>query len=65
MLAYLYKDYLRFAKLLGYDLRNNRYAFPKNLKEEHDKIEKQYEIQSKTIIQEAISRRGKELSKNK
>ena len=63
--TYLYKDYLRFAKLLGYDLKNNRYAFPKNLKEEHDKIEKQYEIQSKTIIQEAISRRGKELSKNK
>lgn len=63
--TYLYKDYLRFAKLLGYDLKNNRYAFPKNLKEEHDKLEKQYEIQSKTIIQEAISRRGKELSKNK
>ena len=45
--TYLYKDYLRFAKMLGLDLRNNRYAFPKNLKEEHDKLEKQYEIQSK------------------
>lgn len=63
--TYLYKDYLRFAKLLGYDLKNNRYAFPKNLEEEHDKLGNQYEIQSKTIIQEAISRRGKELSKNK
>ena len=45
--TYLYKDYLRFAKLLGFDLKNNRYAFPKKLKEEHDKFEKQYEIQSK------------------
>ena len=63
--TYLYKDYLRFAKLLGYDLKNNRYAFPKNLREEHDKLEMQYEIQSKKIIQEAISKRGKELSKNK
>lgn len=63
--TYLYKDYLRFAKLLGYDLKNNRYAFPKNLKEEHDKLEKQFEIQSKTIIQKAISKRNKELSVNK
>lgn len=63
--TYLYKDYLRFASLLGYDLKNNRYAFPKNLKKEHDKLEQQYEIQSKTIIQDAISRRSKLLSKNK
>lgn len=63
--TYLYKDYLRFAKLLGYDLKNNKYAFPKNLKEEHDKLENQYEIQSKTIIQKAIIKRGKELSANK
>lgn len=62
---YLYKDYLRFAKLLGFDLKNNRYAFPKNLKEEHDKLEKQYEIQDKKIINQAIIRRSKELSVNK
>ena len=63
--TYIYKDYLRFAKILGYDLKNNRYAFPKNLEEEHDKLEKQYEIQNKTILQKAIIRRGKELSSNK
>ena len=63
--TYLYKDYLRFAKLLGFDLKNNRYAFPKNLKEEHDKLEKQYEIQSKKLINKAIIKRGKELSVNK
>lgn len=62
---YLYKDYLRFAKMLGFDLKNNRYAFPKNLEEEHDKLEKQYKIQSKTIIQKAIIKRGQELATNK
>jgi DNA-directed RNA polymerase subunit RPC12/RpoP len=63
--TYLYKDYLRFAKILGLDLKNNRYAFPKNLKEEHDKLEAQYEIQSKILIQKAIIKRGKELLANK
>lgn len=63
--TYLYKDYLRFAKVLGFDLKNNKYAFPKNLRKEHDKLEKQYEIQSKTLINKAIIKRGKELSANK
>lgn len=63
--TYLYKDYLRFAKLLGLDLKNNRYAFPKNLREEHDKLESQYEIQSKKLIQAAIVKRNKELLINK
>lgn len=63
--TYLYKDYLRFAKLLGFDLKNNRYAFPKNLKEEHDILEKQYKINNKKIIQEAIAKRNKELLINK
>lgn len=63
--TYLYKDYLRFAKMLGLDLKNNKYAFPTNLKEEHDKLEKQFEIQSKTIIKKAIIKRNKELSVNK
>ena len=61
---YLYKDYLRFAKFLGFDLKNNRYAFPKNLQEEHDKLEKQYKINNKKIIRQAISKRSKELSVN-
>ena len=62
---YLYKDYLRFAKLLGLDLKNNRYAFPKNLKEAHDTLERQFKVQSNKIMQKTISKRGKELSKNK
>lgn len=63
--TYLYKDYLRFAKLLGFDLTNNKYAFPKNLKEEHDKLSKEYEVQENKILHTAIIRRGKELSVNK
>ena len=63
--TYLYKDYLRFAKLLGFDLKNNRYAFPKNLIEEHDKLEKQFRINGTSIIKKAIIRRSKELSINK
>lgn len=63
--TYLYKDYLRFAKFLGFDLKNNKYAFPKNLKEEHDKLEKQYEIQNEKIIKKAIKKRAKKLLLNK
>ena len=63
--TYLYKDYLRFAKILGFDLKNNKYAFPKNLREEHDKLSNQYKIQNKKIICDLIKKRGKELSSNK
>lgn len=63
--TYLYKDYLKFAKMLGFDLKNNRYAFPKNLQEEHDKLEQQYEIQSEELVRKAIIERGKELAENK
>lgn len=61
---YLYKDYLKFAKFLGYDLKNNKYAFPKNLKEEHDKLSDQYKVQCNQLMQNAIIKRGKELSIN-
>lgn len=62
---YLYKDYLRFAKSLGFDLTNNKYAFPKDLKKEHDKLSKQYKLQSNQLIKNTIIKRGKELSINK
>lgn len=61
---YLYKDYLRFAKGLGLDLKNNRYAFPKNLKEEHDRLAKEFEIKNKEKVNNAIIKRSKELSSN-
>lgn len=62
--TYLYKDYLKFASFLGFDLKNNKYAFPKDLRTEHDKLEEQYEIQSEELIKQAIVKRGQELSKN-
>ena len=62
--TYLYRDYLRFAKLLGFDLKNNKYVFPKNLREAHDQLENQYEVQCDEIMRKAIRKRGKELSIN-
>ena len=62
---YMYKDYLKFAKMLGFDLKNKKYIFPTNLKEEHDKLEKEYKVQEENIINNAIIKRGKELNKNK
>lgn len=62
--TYIYKDYLRFAKALGFDLKNSRYAFPKDLKKEHDILEKQYEIKSKELINKAIVNRAKKLKQN-
>lgn len=63
--TYIYKDYLRFAKLLGFDLKNNRYAFPKKLEEEHDKLKQLYKIQNEKAIQKAIIKRSKKLLINK
>lgn len=60
---FLYKDYLKFANLLGYNLKNNKYAFPKNLKEQHDKLAKQYKIHNQEIINTAIKRRSESLNK--
>ena len=62
--AHLYRDYLRFAKELGLDLKNKRYLFPDKLKTMHDKYEKQIkEIQEEQILKQIIER-ANELSKN-
>lgn len=61
----IYKDYLKLAKMLGFDLKDKKYLYPKNLNEEHDKLSKEYKIQEEKIIKDAIERRGKELDKNK
>ena len=63
--VWIYKDYLRFANLLGFDLKNKKYAFPKNLKEEHDRLGKQVEINNKKILNQAIARRLAILNQNK
>ena len=60
----LYKDYLKFASFLDFDLKNKKYVFPKNLKEEHDKLEKQYKINNQKLIDSKIKKRAKVLSIN-
>lgn len=60
----LYIDYLRFAKQLGYDLKNKRYLFPTNLKEMHDLCLKQIKDIEDRALARAISRRAKKLAKN-
>lgn len=62
--TYLYKDYLKFASFLGFDLKNSKYLYPKNLKEQHDILEEQYEIANEQIIDEKIKKRGKVLQMN-
>ncbi|MBO6232949.1 MAG: PcfJ domain-containing protein [Clostridia bacterium] len=60
----MYKDYLKFAKTVGLDLKNKRYIYPENLKEEHDKLEKQYEICNKKEVNDLIIKRSKILDNN-
>lgn len=50
---YMYKDYLRLASLLGYDLKDKKTIFPIDLKQKHDEYAKQYKIQSEKIINKA------------
>ena len=60
----LYKDYLKFASFLDLDLKNKKYLFPKNLREEHDKLEKQYEINTNKLVDKKIKKRAKVLLLN-
>lgn len=62
--SHLYIDYLRFAKQLGYDLKNKRYLFPQNLAEMHDLYLKQVKDMEDKALTRAISRRAKKLAKN-
>ncbi len=58
-----YNDYLTMIKTMKFDMKNPKYIYPKNIKEAHDKIEKEYEIVKDNLICEAIKNRGNELSK--
>lgn len=62
--VYIYKDYLRFAKLIGLDLKNKKYIYPDNLKQKHDELEKSYEIHSRELLNKSIINRYNELKKN-
>lgn len=60
----LYLDYLEFAEKLGYDLKDKKYLFPKNLKEKHDEYEKQVKIHEQERLTKSISTRAEILKKN-
>jgi hypothetical protein len=62
--AHLYRDYLKFAKELGLDLKNKRYLFPDKLKTMHDKYEKQVKIIKQEKMIKDIENRVKILTKN-
>ena len=62
--AHLYRDYLKFAKELGLDLKNKRYLFPDRLKTMHDKYEKQIKIIKQEKMIKDIENRVKILSGN-
>lgn len=62
--AHLYRDYLKFAKQLGLDLKNKRYLFPDKLKTMHDLYEKQIKIMEQERITKCIEKRLETLLKN-
>jgi len=57
----IYVDYLSFAEKLGYDLKDKKYLFPKNLKEEHDRLAEQIEINNQKPLDKKIKKRYSKL----
>lgn len=62
---YEYYDYLMFAEELGYDMKDKKILYPKNMIEEHNKLQKMVEIKNSKKIDSSIRQRSKQLSKNK
>ena len=61
---HMYKDYLKFAYFLGFDLKNKRYIYPDNLKQRHDELQEQFREKDNELINNMILNRDKELSHN-
>ena len=59
-----YQDYLSMAKKLKIDLKNKSNLYPKNIKEAHDKILKEYKQQKDSLINNSIMKRYKKIKKN-
>ena len=62
--AHMYRDYLKFAYFLGFDLKNKRYIYPDNLKQRHDELQEQFREKDNELINNMILNRDKELSQN-
>lgn len=63
--AYEYLDYLKFAKELGFDIKNKKYLYPKNMLKKHDEYMNQIEINKNNQIEKKIKSKYKKLLKNR
>lgn len=61
--AHLYRDYLRFAKELGFNLKDKKYLFPDRLKTVHNRCQRQVEQARKEKKTKIIKRRAENLAK--
>lgn len=59
-----YLDYLKFAKELGFNLRDKKYLYPKHLKQKHDEFMEQVKINKDKKINRKIKAKYKKLLKN-
>lgn len=62
---HMYYDYIGFLEDLELDLKNKKYLFPEDIREEHDKYQKQVKIRNKEITRKNIEKRYKKLEKNR
>ena len=62
---YEYSDYLKLCKELGFNFKDKKVIFPKDLMKEHDKLYLQYEMIVKPMVCENIIKIGKILEINK
>jgi hypothetical protein len=60
----LYRDYLRLANDLGYDMKDKSILFPGDLKAKHDELSELFELKKNKIVKDKIKKRYKELLKN-
>ena len=58
-----YVDYLRFIKELGFNLKSNKYLFPKDLKEKHDEYLAQIDIKKDPELEKRLNKRYQKLKK--
>ncbi len=61
---HMFIDYFRFASIAQLDIKNKKYMFPKNLRKEHDKLEKEVETNNRELLNISISKRSEILEKN-
>lgn len=64
---YTFRDYLRFCKSLGFNMKDKKILFPRTgneLNKKHDELEKQYEIKKDELLNKNIKKRFNNLKVN-